>query len=54
MVEVKETKDEIMMAIKGLSPTWPIQLIDHLTNNEWHFTLNGVDVLLLIDENIHF
>lgn len=50
MIEVKGTREEIAKAVKGISETYPTDLILHLTPGEWHFTLNGVDVSVLIED----
>lgn len=50
MIEVKGTREEIAEAVKGISDTYPTDLILHLTPGEWFFVMNGVDVALLIEE----
>lgn len=47
---VKGTAEEIKEAVKGLAPAWPIRLIDSLVPGEWHFILNSIDVLVIVEE----
>ena len=47
---VRGTAEEINEAIKGLVPTWPVHLIDSLDPGEWHFILNGIDTLVIIED----
>ena len=47
---VRGTAEEIKEAVKGLVPAWPIRLIDSLVPGEWHFILNSVDVLVIVEE----
>ena len=47
---VKGTAEEIKEAVKGLAPAWPAHLIDSLSPGEWHFILNGVDTLVIIED----
>lgn len=47
---VKGTREEIMAAVKALAPTWPTILIDSLDPGEWHFVLNGVDTMVIIED----
>lgn len=53
MIEVKGTREEIAEAVKGISDTYPADLILHLTPGEWFFVMNGVDVAVLIEEKEH-
>ena len=48
MVELRGKREEIALAVKGIAPEWPVNLIEQLEPGEWHFTLNGVDVLVWI------
>lgn len=48
---VKGTAHEVIEAVKGLAPAWPVHLIDSLSPGEWHFILNGVDTLVVIMED---
>lgn len=50
MIKVKGSREEIAKAVKGISETYPTDLILHLAPGEWHFTLNGVDVSVLIED----
>lgn len=50
MIEVKGSREEIAEAVKGISDSYPVDLIEHLTPGEWHFILNGIDVLTMIEE----
>lgn len=50
MIELRGTADEIREAVKGLAPAWPVHLIDKLNPGEWHFILNGVDTLVIIED----
>ena len=50
MIELKGTAEEIKEAVKGLVPAWPVHLIDSLDPGEWHFILNGVDTLVIIED----
>jgi len=47
---VRGTAEEIKDAVKGLAPAWPIRLIDSLVPGEWHFILNGIDVLVIVED----
>jgi hypothetical protein len=47
---VRGTAEEIKEAVKGLVPAWPIRLIDSLVPGEWHFILNNIDVLVIVEE----
>lgn len=49
MIEVKGTREEIAKAVKGISETYPTDLILHLVSGEWFFMLNGIDVAVLIE-----
>lgn len=50
MIEVRGSREEIYKAVKGIAPKYPASLIRHLDNGEWHFILNGIDVLVMIEE----
>lgn len=50
MIKVKGSREEIAEAVKGISETYPTDLILHLTPGEWFFVMNGVDVAVLIEE----
>ena len=52
MMTVRGTAEEIMAVVKAMAPTctWPTFLIDSLDPGEWHFILNGVDTLVIIEE----
>lgn len=50
MVELRGKRTEIAKAVKCIAPEWPVQLIEQLDPGEWHFTLNGVDVLVQITD----
>lgn len=47
---VKGTSAQIAEVVKAISPTWPTALINSLDPGEWHFILNGVDTLVIIEE----
>jgi hypothetical protein len=47
---VRGTAEEIKETVKGLVPAWPYHLIDSLDPGEWHFILNGIDTLVIIEE----
>lgn len=49
MIKVKGTREEIAKAVKGISATYPTDLILHLTPGEWNFMMNGIDVAVLIE-----
>ena len=49
MVEVKGTREEIAEAVRGISDTYPVNLLLHLTPGEWQFMMNGIDVAVLIE-----
>ena len=48
---VKGTAEEIKEAVMGLVPAWPVHLIDSLDPGEWHFILNGIDTLVIIEND---
>jgi len=48
---VKGTAEEIKEAVRGLVPAWPVHLIDSLDPGEWHFILNGIDTLVIIEND---
>lgn len=48
MILIRGTADEIAEAVRAISPTYPVALIQHLDPAEWHFILNGVDVVVWI------
>lgn len=50
VIKVKGSREEIAEAVKGISETYPTDLILHLTPGEWFFVMNGVDVAVLIEE----
>lgn len=50
MIKVKGTREEIAEAVKGISDSYPTDLILHLHPGWWHFWLNGIDVAVLIEE----
>ena len=50
MIELKGTRSEIAEAVKAIAPAYPTALIEHLDSGEWHFILNGVDTLVIIEE----
>ena len=50
MIELKGTANEIQEAVKWLVPAWPYHLIDSLDPGEWHFILNGIDTLVIIED----
>ena len=50
MIKLKGTANEIQEAVKWLIPAWPYHLIDSLDPGEWHFTLNGIDTLVIIED----
>ena len=50
MIELKGTSEEIAEAIKAISRTYPSHVIKELNPGEWHFSCNGVDTLVLIEE----
>lgn len=49
MIKVKGSREEIAKTVKGISDSYPVDLLLHLTPGDWHFTLNGVDVSVLIE-----
>ena len=49
MIEVKGTREEIAEAVKGISDSYPVDLILHLHTGWWHFMMNGIDVAVLIE-----
>lgn len=51
MIELKGTRKEIAEAVRGISPTYPVALIEHLEAGEWHFILNGLDTKVLIGDS---
>ena len=50
MIEVRGSRSEIAQAIKGIAPKYPAALIQHLDTGEWHFIINQIDVLVMIEE----
>lgn len=50
MIEIKGTRKEVAEAVKGISATYPTDLIEHLDPGEWYFVLNGVSVKVWIEE----
>lgn len=50
MVELRGKRREIALAVKGITPEWPVQLIEQLEPGEWLFVLNGVDTLVIIED----
>ena len=50
MIEVRGSRSDIVKVIKGLSPTYPADLIRQLDVGEWHFIIAEVDVLVMIEE----
>lgn len=50
MMTVKGTRAQIAEVVKAISPTWPTALIHSLDPGEWHFILNGIDTLVIIEE----
>ena len=48
MIELKGTAEEIAEAVRAIAPTYPVDLIRHLDQAEWHFILNGVDVVVWV------
>lgn len=53
MIKVKGSREEIAKAVKGISETYPTDLILHLTPGEWFFVMNGIDVAVMIEEKEH-
>ena len=49
MIKVKGSREEIAEAVKGISDSYPVDLLFHLTPGEWHFMMNGIDVAVLIE-----
>lgn len=49
VIKVKGSREEIAEAVKGISETYPTDLILHLTSGEWFFMMNGIDVAVLIE-----
>ena len=47
---VKGTRAQIAEVVKAISPTYPTALIRSLDPGEWHFILNGVDTLVMIED----
>lgn len=47
---VKGTRAEIAEVIKAISPTYPVSLINSIDPGEWHFIFNGVDTLVIIED----
>jgi hypothetical protein len=50
VITVKGTAHEVIEAVKGLAPAWPVHLIDSLDPGEWRFVLNGIDTLVIIED----
>ena len=50
MIELKGTRAEIAEAVRAIAPEYPVGLIEHLDEGEWHFILNGVDTIVQIEE----
>lgn len=48
MIELRGKREEIALAVKGIAPEWPVQLIEQLEPGEWCFVLNGVVVMMWI------
>ena len=48
MIELRGKREEIALAVKGIAPEWPVQLIEQLEPGEWHFVLNGVNTKVFI------
>ncbi len=53
MIKVKGSREEIAEAVKGISSTYPTDLILHLIPGEWFFVMNGIDVAVMIEEKEH-
>lgn len=53
MIKVKGSREEIAEAVRGISDSYPVDLLLHLTPGEWHFMMNGIDVAVLIEEKEH-
>ena len=51
MIELKGTRNQIADVIKGISATYPVDIITHLDSGEWHFIVNGVDVRVWIEDD---
>jgi len=47
---VKGTRAQIAEVVKAISSTWPTALIYSLDPVEWHFILNGIDTLVIIED----
>lgn len=47
---VKGTRAQIAEVVKAISPTFPTALINSLDPGEWHFIMNGIDTLVIIEE----
>jgi len=47
---VKGTRTEIAEVIKAISPTYPVSLTNSLELGEWHFIMNGIDTLVIIED----
>lgn len=48
---VKGTRTQITEVVKAISPTYPTALIHSLDPGEWHFILNGIDTLVIIEDD---
>jgi hypothetical protein len=51
VIKVKGSREEIAEAVKGISATYPTDLILHLVPGEWFFMLNGIEVAVLVEES---